>query len=76
MKNYIYAKIINNLSKQFCCKREQRNDMVSKVKYGPKLGTYKMRRITACFSTDVNDLRVREEFMLKVETVARPMSLR
>lgn len=50
--------------------------MVSKVKYGPKLGTYKMRRITACFSTDVNDLRVREEFMLKVEMVARPMSLR
>lgn len=36
------------------------------MKYGHKIGIYKMRKITAYFSTDVNDLIVREKFTLKV----------
>lgn len=35
--------------------------MISRVKYGLKIGVYKMRKITAYFSNDVNDLTVRKK---------------
>ena len=49
--------------------------MISRVKYGLKIGIYEMRKITVKFSTDVNDLIVREKFMLKEERVPGEMSL-
>lgn len=36
------------------------------MKYGLKIGIYKMRKITAYSSTVMNDLIVREKFILKV----------
>lgn len=35
--------------------------MISRVKYGLKIGVYKMRKITAYFANDVNDLAVRKK---------------
>lgn len=45
--------------------------MTSRLKYRLKIGIYKMKKFTAYFSTDVNDLIVRKKmFMFKVERVA------
>lgn len=49
--------------------------MICGVKYGLKIGIYEMRKITVKFSTDMNDLIVREKFMLKEDKVPGEMSL-
>lgn len=49
--------------------------MIYRVKYGLKMGIYKMRKSTAYFCTDVNNLIVREKFVFKVERVAEATAL-
>lgn len=55
--------------------KRNRDEVISRVKYGLKIEIYEMRKITLKFSTDMVDRIGRKKFMLKEERVAGVVSL-